>query len=185
MTDVNEQLVITAAQAGDREAFGQLYDRTVTSVFRYLYYRIGHRESAEDLTSQTFMKALEKIVQYDAAKGSWHAWVLGIAHHVLIDSVRAKKVTTSLEAIGDVPAATNVEHDAELRLRLEKIMNALQQLPPPQPDILIMRLWQDLPFKEIATVLGLTEGQCKMTVARFVKKMMVVGMLLFMCLVTN
>jgi len=78
------------AKQGDSEAFGRIYSLFFKKIYCYLYYRCLHRETAEDLTSQVFLRALEKLSTFRAGEGTFFAWMYGIAHNALVDFYRSR-----------------------------------------------------------------------------------------------
>lgn len=166
MTKDDGQLM-AAAQAGDAEAFGLLYDRYVRKIHDYLYYRCHHRETAEDLTSLAFTKALERLASFDAAKGTVSAWLYRIARNALIDHFRALKPHTDIEDVWDLLRdGTDAARDAETAERLRAVEAYLATLPSEQRELVIMRVWDGLSYAEIAEVVGKSEAACKMAFSR-------------------
>src|SRR5947209_5336023 len=82
----------------DAEAFGELYDRYCAQIHRYVARRVGDREAAQDVTAEVFLKALRAIDSYRPATAPFAAWLHRIAANAVIDHLRARKVTTSLDA---------------------------------------------------------------------------------------
>ena len=95
MTDIE---LIHKAQAGDSEAFAQLYDLYVKRIYAYVFVRVRHKEAAEDITSVTFMKALEKLNTFQN-EVSYIAWLFTIARNTLIDHIRREKPKNSMRSI--------------------------------------------------------------------------------------
>ena len=153
---------------GNRQAFANLYESHVKRIYDYAYFKTYHRETAEDVTSATFMKAFAAINEFDPGKG---AWLYRIARNEIIDLFRKKHPSLSLHDVWDIAADGDVEMDAINRENFASLHQYLQQLPAEKRDILIMRIWQDLPFQEIAAILKQNEGQCKMIFYRLIKKM--------------
>lgn len=167
MTEKNDGQLVAAAQAGDAEAFGLLYDRYVRKIHDYLFYRCHHRETAEDLTSLTFTKALERLASFDANKGTFSAWVYRIARNALIDHYRALKPETDIEDVWDLLRdGTDMVRDAETAERLRQVETHLATLPAQQRELVIMRVWDGLTYAEIAAVTGKSEAACKMAFSR-------------------
>lgn len=150
----------------DEESFASIYDNYVTAIYQFIYYKTYHRETAEDLTSQTFLKALEKIHRFNPQKGSMAAWLYQIARNLVIDHFRTKKRTFSIHDIWDLAGSHNVEIDLENKEQLQMVQTVLKELPLNQRDIIIMRVWQELPYKEIAEIMGKSEASCKMLFSR-------------------
>src|SRR3954470_14834578 len=85
----------------DRQAFALLYRRYLNPVHQYCFRRLGSREAAEDATSLVFTKAFAALPTFRA--GSFRSWLFAIAHHVIADSLRARRVVDELEAAAEVP----------------------------------------------------------------------------------
>ena len=83
--DDPEVALVRRAKDGDAQAFADLYECHLDQVFRYFYYRLGHREDAEDLTEQTFLRAWQAIGSYDYRGAPFAAWIFRIAHNLLVD----------------------------------------------------------------------------------------------------
>jgi RNA polymerase sigma-70 factor (ECF subfamily) len=166
-----ERKWLKRCQQGDKEAFSRLYESYVHRIYDYVYFKTYHKETAEDITSNTFMKAFGRIQQFDLRKGEFIAWLYTIAKNEIHDFYRKKHPSLSLEDIWDIPSGENVEIDAINRENFKSLQSYLQNLPACQRDILMMRIWQDLQFQEIAAILEKSEGQCKMIFYRMIKKM--------------
>lgn len=163
----NEDRLIAAAQSGDAESFGRLYDGYAAKIHDYLYYRLHHRETAEDLTSRTFLKALEKLGTFDPAKGSFSGWIYRIARNSLIDHYRSDRPDLDIEDVWDaLRDRKDLARDTETRERLAQVESAITVLPRTQRDVVIMRLWDELSYAEIAAITGKSEAACKMTFSR-------------------
>lgn len=156
---------------GDKNAFSRLYESYVDRIYDFVYFKTYHKETAEDITGNTFMKAFDRIQQFDPQKGMFIAWLYTIAKNEVSDFFRKKHPVLSLEDIWDIPAETDVEIDAVNRENFDSLHRYMQKLPACKRDILIMRVWQDRPFREIAVLLKQSEGQCKMTFYRLIEKM--------------
>lgn len=153
-------------QAGDMLAFGKLYDAHIDQVYRFVWYKVQHKELAEDLTSKAFMKALEKIRTFDADKASFKTWVLTIARNTVIDHWRTVRETKDIEDAWDLSSGSDTERDAEARMQLEQVRAHLAELTADQRDIVVLRVWEGLSFKEIAETVGKSEAACKMACSR-------------------
>lgn len=167
----NEQVIIKKCQQGELTEFSRLYDHYLRPIYDFIYYKTYHQETAEDLTSQTFIKALEKINTYKAGKGTFKSWLYKIAQNTVIDYWRARKSEANIEDIWDLSADDPIEVDLEVKENLNRIKKYLQQLKPRQRNVLIMRLWQELSYKEIADNLDLSEANCKMIYSRAMKNL--------------
>ncbi|MDX9893014.1 MAG: sigma-70 family RNA polymerase sigma factor [Patescibacteria group bacterium] len=161
-----ESQIIRRCQAGELKEFGQLYDRYIKKIYDFIYYKTMHRETAEDLTSQTFFKAMDKINQFDPAKGNFSSWLYRIARNTVIDHYRTKKPETDVADFWDLADNANLELDLDLKQKLAEIEKYLTKFRPSQREIVIMRFWDQLSYQEIAEITGQTAANCKMIVHR-------------------
>lgn len=150
----------------DAEAFGELYRRHVTRVYRYHMAHTGNVKDAEDLTSQTFMAALEGIGSFRGA-GSFAAWVLGIAARKKATFFRRIKPEVQIEAADQVANSSLLTDQlANQRLRLDSITRALKQISPERADAIALCFFSELTYAEVGVVLNKSESAAKMLVTR-------------------
>lgn len=170
--EATQQLALAADfKAGNKEAFGVLYDAFIKPIYTFVYYKTHHKETAEDVTSKVFMKAYTAIGSFDAGKGTFSAWLYQIARNAVIDHYRTSKPALDIEDVWDLKSGDDVARDASARIELEKVQEYIKALPSEQRDIIIMRVWQELSFAEIAAALGKSEASCKMSFSRSIKKL--------------
>lgn len=146
----------------DPEAFGEIYDIHFDRIYAYIYRKTGDRQVAEDLTSDTFMKALANIKNYKFTGQPFAAWLYRIASNVVTDHYRARRPVTSLDEGLQMPATDTGPEEAVLHLDDQQaVARAIQTLSPDQQDVILLRFTGDLKLKEIAQVIGKTEGAVK------------------------
>ena len=162
----NESQAITACQAGRSSAFAALYEVYLRKIYDFIYYKTWHRETAEDLTAETFRKALEKIGKFDPAKGTFQSWIYQIARNSVIDHYRTRKFNLDIEDAWDLTDETDIPRDTDTALQLAVVRKELVKLTPEQREILILRLWQGHSHAEIATILGKNEKAVKVSYSR-------------------
>jgi RNA polymerase sigma factor (sigma-70 family) len=151
--------------------FEDVYDEYAERIYRFIYYKTYHRETAEDIMSQVFLKAYEKWETYDPAKGAVSSWLYAIAGNLVIDNFRKKKPDANVDDIWDLAGTDNVQLDAERKEQLEEIREGLAKLPAAQRNLVFLRVWENYSFREIAEITGSTEAGCKMQFYRAVKKL--------------
>lgn len=161
--------LIEASQNGDNNAFGELYDKYVKSIYKFIYFKTHHKETAEDLTSKTFMKAFENIKTYQAEKASFSVWLYKVARNTVIDHYRTKKFDVNLDDIWNLSDKKNIVIDTDARMKMEQVREYMQELSAVQREIIMMRVWQGMNYKEIAEVTGKSEANCRMTYLRGIK----------------
>lgn len=164
--------LVELAQGGDTEAFGQLYDRYVTGIFRYVYFRVGNTQLAEDLTAETFLRALRSLHTFQWKGKDFSAWLTTIARNLINDHFKSRRVRSefSTDTFPDrADAGRGPEEDVLASLSNEELMHAVASLPDDQRDCVLMRFVQQLSIAETAQVLGRSEGAIKQLQLRAVR----------------
>ncbi len=163
MTD--EQLARLALR--QRDAFGELYLRYADRIFRYAAGRTGSRTVADDDLNDTMVGALEGLHRYDSDKGSFASWLFTIASRRIADHARRR---VQLWRFLDRRGANTIDDDlldALIRAEdQEHIRLAVQRLPKRQREIVLLRYVAELSFRDVARVLGVSEGAARMRVNR-------------------
>ena len=157
--------IITACQSGHTERFSELYELYAKKIYRFIYYKTLHRETSEDLTSEVFFKALKSIRSFDARQ-KFSTWIYKIALNTVIDHFRTSKKTYNVDDVWDLESGEDVVQNVDNKSMHEKIKKLLDGFSPTERDIITMRVWQDLPYEEIAAIVGKTEGNCKTIFSR-------------------
>lgn len=160
--------LVERAQAGDTEAFGLIYDRYVDTVFRFIYFRVGNRPLAEDLTSDTFLRALKRIGSFTWQGRDLGAWLVTIARNLVADHFKSGRYRLEVTT-GDVldadredrgpegsPETAVVDHITNVAL-----LTAVKQLNPEQQECIVLRFLQGFSVAETAQAMGKNEGAIK------------------------
>jgi RNA polymerase sigma-70 factor (ECF subfamily) len=148
------------------EAFAELYRRHVTRVYRYHIVNTGNPKDAEDLTSQTFMAALEGIRSFRAS-GSFAAWIMGIASRKRLMFYRGRKPELSLEAALHYPSPSLPTDKAAIqRLQLESVARALRQIASERAEAISLAYFGGLSNSEVSHILKKSEAAVKMLISR-------------------
>ena len=155
----HEAELVERARAGDSQAFGELYESLVDSIYRYIYFRVSDGAAAEDLTSQVFLKAWEHLPHYRPQTATILAWVYTIAHNTVIDFYRVQHPADSLDEVEQLSSREPLP-DAECELRFESdlLQKALWRLTDEQREVIVMRLIDGMSTDEIAARLGKRPG---------------------------
>jgi len=169
--DDYEKKAIARCQKGDGEAFGEIYDSYIKKIYDFVYYKTMHKQTAEDLTSDIFMKAFEKIKSFNPQKGTFSSWIYKISRNTVIDHYRTFKKEDSIHDIWDLSSKEDLLCDVDDKISVEKISKYLSGLDADLRDMAVMRLWQGLSHAEIAQILGKTESAVKMSYSRILSKM--------------
>jgi RNA polymerase sigma-70 factor, ECF subfamily len=169
---------VHAAQNGDTQAFGRLYERYVDTVFRFIYFRLGDRTQAEDLTSETFVRALRRLQSLSNQGRDPVAWFVTIARNLLLDHVKSARyrleVTNddllqprSNEAT-DSPSAESVVLGSLTNARL---LEAVRALSAEQRECIVLRFLHGLSVAETAEVMGKNDGAIKAMQHRAIRRL--------------
>ena len=173
MRNGNESRLIERAKACDEEALSELYHRHANAVFRYVYYRVGNREVAEDLVSDVFVRALEGLPSYKQTGTPFEAWLYRIAQARVIDHYRrqsVRRVVALDEQLPDVEE-TSPDRVAAKSDELRRAWEALTCLTDEQQMVISLRFIAGHSTAEVAELLGKTEGAVKALQSRALASM--------------
>jgi RNA polymerase sigma-70 factor (ECF subfamily) len=156
----NERQLVLQAQAGNTEAFGQLYDAYMERIYRFVYFRVEDQQTAEDITSQVFLKAWSNLDRFSFSRTPYLAWLYTIAHNAVIDHYRTRKVTTALDDVqlSQPDQAEVVDNAIDLTAEMRLVKTALQTLTDDQQKVLTLKFMEGMSNHEIARHLGKREG---------------------------
>lgn len=164
--------LLRLAQRGDGEAFGRIYDRYVDQVYRYLYYRVGSHAVAEDLTSETFLRALRRIGSFSWQGRDIGAWFITIARNLVNDHVKSSRFRLEIPT-GDMLDADHgddgIEQTVIDRLQGAAVIDAIRELKSDHQECLVLRFLQGLSVAETAEVMNRSEGAIKQLQLRAVR----------------
>ena len=150
--------LIARARRGDAHAFGELYERYLSAIYRYVLYRIGDVADAEDLTEAVFLKAWEALDRYEVRDVPFSAWLYRIAHNVIVDRHRTHRASVPLDGalpLRDETAGPEDQFDA--LENIEAVSRALSQLSPDYQQVLTLRFISGLSHAETGRVLKRSE----------------------------
>lgn len=170
--EINDRKIVESCQKGGLDEFGKLYDKYVKKIYDFIYYKSYHKETAEDLTSQTFIKALDNIKTFRSDKGSFASWLYRIARNNVIDYYRKKeRGNVDIYDFWGLASEENIAYDIDVKEKLGQVESYLKKLNGEQREIVIMKIWNGLSYKEISGVIGKSEASCKMTFSRTMAKL--------------
>ena len=162
MLDAVSPELIRRAQDGETLVVSEIYDRYHQDVFRYMYYRVGDQQTAEDLTSEVFLRMIEKISSYEIRRTSFQAWLFQIARNLSIDHYRKTKSVNRTTLEENIPGTGEEPLDmVDRELTSEYLSRALRELPENQRDVIVMRFVVGMPIREVAQTLHKTEDSIK------------------------
>lgn len=164
MQEPDDKLALEKAAQGDRDAFGELYERYVGRIYNYIYYRVGSHDDAEDLTARVFMRAMNHIGNYDDRGLPLSAWLYRIAHNLVAnwhrDNSRRREIPLD-DVISSNPNGEHPEFSLVLNEEREHLLSIIRCLPPERQQLLILKFVEHYSNAEIGQVLGRSEGAIK------------------------
>ncbi|MBF6599667.1 MAG: sigma-70 family RNA polymerase sigma factor [Dehalococcoidia bacterium] len=147
--------LVLRAIGRDEDAFAELYERHVVRVYRHIYYMLGNAAEAEDLTSQTFLRAWEAIERYQVRGAPFVSWLLRIAHNLGVSHLRAKRESSQLhDGIMDDKMRRDPEASYQQTAEEELVREAILHLRDEQRQVIILRFIEDLDYREVAEIIG-------------------------------
>jgi RNA polymerase sigma-70 factor (ECF subfamily) len=147
----------------DSAAFGELYERYVDAIHTFAYHRLGDYTQAEDVTAETFQRALEHIRGFEWRGVPFSAWLYRIASNVIAARFRRQIPMLDDSPPGDELAEDRVDMDAQLLLkeRVTELLTAVRDLPEDQQQVIVLRFGAELRSKEIAYIMERSDGAVK------------------------
>jgi RNA polymerase sigma factor (sigma-70 family) len=162
------------AQHTGISGFTALYEEHMAYVFRYINYRVGNRNEAEDLTSVVFEKALAAFHRYDPRKAAPQTWLLTIARNTVTDHLRksSKRKTMPLDnAVGVESADPSPPEQTERREEYQQLQFCLAALPQREQEIISLKFGGELNNRQIASVVGMSENNVGTIIFRAIGKL--------------
>lgn len=165
MTDLSDETILALAGQGDSESFGLLYERYVSRIYSYVYYRTGNPYDAEDLTARVFFRAMHHITSYQDRGLPFSAWLYRIAHNLVANWHRDNSRRPEIPLDDTLMSHPHgVEHPEIALLKLEereRLLRIIRRLPPDRQQLLILKFVEHLSNNEIGQIMGKTEGAVK------------------------
>ena len=165
LNQLTDDMLVTRYSEGDNKAFDELLARYQSKLFNYIYFIVRSQEMAEDIFQETFVKAITTIQQGRyTASGKFGAWLTRIAHNMIIDGFRQERNEntisndeTEVDLFNDVDLCDdNIETQMVNEQTLTDVRRLVDALPDNQREVVYMRFYQDLSFKEIADITGVS-----------------------------
>ena len=159
LDDATIERLVGAVQAGDIEAFGEIFDHYSEPVYRYIAARVHRPSDAEDLTQLVFVKALEALPRYHSRGVPFGGWLFRLARNAIIDHGRTRRDHADLEAVVEQRSRDpGPEASAILNDDIDAVGRALTQLTDEQRETIALRFFAGLSAREAAEAMGKQEG---------------------------
>lgn len=155
--------LVAKARAGDLDAFAGLFKLTLPIVYGHLYRRSGNAALAEDLASETYLRAIRSIRTFEGESRDFLAWIVRISRNLFLDHVKSGRVRweTAVEEMPVVVSASDPESEAVARVEAADVRRALGRLTAEQQEVVYLRFIEGLPIADVAKIVGRAEGAVK------------------------
>lgn len=166
LSQLTDEELAMAYVEGNNRAFDELLSRTQTGIFSYIIFIVHNQEVANDIFQETFLKAITNLqMRRYAPTGKFNAWLIRIAHNAIMDWYRRQKTKQIIDTNDDFDIASMSDRDLMETSSEDLMANAqvlrdvktmIDFLPEPQKEVVMMRYYQNLSFKEIAQQTGVS-----------------------------
>jgi RNA polymerase sigma-70 factor, ECF subfamily len=164
---VEEIDLLRRAQALDKEALAEIHDKYYQGVYRYFSFRMPDHQTAEDLTSEVFIRFLKAIRDKHAPQNTIPGWLFGAARNVAKEYYRQSKKIELVTITEQIPAGgKSPESSLANRQDVQALGKAMEQLTEDQKHVLALRFGYGLPIREVAELINKSEPAVKMLQAR-------------------
>lgn len=159
------------AQSGSDQALTALYNHYFERIYRFIFYRVSHKETAEDLTEDVFVKLFAKLKDLEQT-GAFEGWLFQIARNLVIDYYRSKKQTIAIEDVENtLEYETNIVDVVNLQTEQIVFIKLLKELAPEQQQVIKLKFLEELDNSVIAQMLNKTEGAIRVIQHRAIAKL--------------
>lgn len=151
--------LVRRAQHGNKNAIGKLYDRHQPHIYRFVWSRVRHLQTAEDMTGEIFTRMVANLPHYQDKGLPFRAWLYRIARNLIADHFRQHQPHPPLPldaAENIIINKENLDIIVQQNLTLASVNKALDLIDPEQREVIVMRFLVGLPLKEVALSLGKT-----------------------------
>ena len=149
--------LVEKAAGGNFGAFGELYSIYLYRIYRYVFYQIKDRMTAEDITEEVFIKAWKAIGSCKGKEKTFSSWLYRIAHNHLINTLRCMKKFTSIEE-NNLIEITDPKQEIEANTEYQDLLEMITRLPKNQKQVVILKFIEGLDNREIGQIMGRNEG---------------------------
>lgn len=182
---VQDRKYIDRFQSGDYEGFNMLYEKYIDRIFAFIYRKTSDRELAEDITSQVWIKVLKSLEYFgEKENAGFKSWLYCVANNTVIDHYRTKRETIDIQNITEVWISDEFANELDNKDKLEDVLQYMKSLKPLEREIVTLRIWDDMSYKQIAKIVWKKPDNCKKILSRALGKIAAnVGVFFFFLLI--
>jgi RNA polymerase sigma-70 factor (ECF subfamily) len=163
--------LIDKIKKGDTNSFGLIYDYYLTEIYRFIYYKVNHKETAEDLTEDAFFKAFIKLKTYQNTDNNFSAWLYQIAKNTVIDYFRKEKINLEEMKFDILDEKMDAQEQTKNFYEQKLINKALSLLPENQKEVVVLKYVNDLNNEEISKIIEKSNSATRTLLSRSLKKL--------------
>jgi RNA polymerase sigma-70 factor (ECF subfamily) len=163
----NLKKIIDKAKDGDDKAIEELCRYLYNKIYGYVFYRVKHREDAEDLTGEVVLKIIKNLKKQ---RGNFYAWIYKIASNAIIDYYRRKESGFEM-SYEELPQELPADDNHKEVLRVDRLKEAMANLTKEQADVITLRFIQEYGIKEVAQIMKKSVGAIKVLQFRALKSL--------------
>ncbi|OGE80981.1 MAG: hypothetical protein A3E98_03035 [Candidatus Doudnabacteria bacterium RIFCSPHIGHO2_12_FULL_48_11] len=165
-----ESDIAKQCQMGNWSNFDELYEVYLPKIYAFVYNRVRHKQTAEDIVSTVFTNIVKRVGTFREHGAGFKPWVYAIARNALIDHYRRNQPTFDIGSV-EVVSGENLANGLDRALDAESVKQFLAALQPQQREIILLRIWDDLSHKEIAQILNVSEANSKVMFSRAISSL--------------
>ena len=152
--------------------FEEIYQQYVDKIYKFIFYKTWDEQDAQDIVSDTFLKIHQNLHKYDSDKSSLNTWIYKIAHNTCIDRFKSQQNKNYLEydRVQDQLYEEDLLQKTQNKDKLESILNFLNDINPKHKQIVIMKIWDWLSYKEISEITGTSANASKQIFYRVIQQ---------------
>ncbi|HEV8453855.1 MAG TPA: RNA polymerase sigma factor [Gemmatimonadales bacterium] len=169
-TAESDPALVAAYRLGDERAAGELIQRHIAALGRFLYSSGADRDEVDDLVQETLFRAFRRLASW-RGEASFRSWLFTIGHNLLRDHFRSRKSYRALSLDQDVPGQSDPHSDLAATEAEERIRQGLAGLPRLQREVFLLRAQEGIEYEEIAVELGTTPGAARVHYHHAVKRL--------------
>jgi RNA polymerase sigma-70 factor (ECF subfamily) len=161
---------VRSAQSGDEQAFGRLYDIYFDRIYAFVFYRVHHKEVAEDISEEVFIKAWTRVKAVKAE--SFGGWLYSITRNTLIDHYRKQRETVDISEIENlIESDQDVIEETDLLINQKLLLEMIRQLTPEQQIIMKLKFLEGMETEEVSEMISKSSGSIRVVQHRAIQRL--------------